>query len=110
MAENKKGGCLSLVVGGLVLCGIIGGCQNLFGVKDDSDYITSAHDYVESQLKSPSTASWCDNDEVTTNDAGDKIVMGCVDAENSFGATVRIMYNITEDKDTNVIDHLIMQK
>lgn len=105
-----KGGCLT-VIGGVVIIGIaFSACQSMLGIKGDSDYIASAHDYVESQLKSPSTASWCDNDKVTTNDAGDKIVMGCVDAQNSFGATVRIVYSVTEDKDTNVTDHLILQK
>jgi hypothetical protein len=105
-----KGGCLTWIIGAVVVFGVIGSCESMLGMKGDSDYITSAHEYVDSQLKSPATASWCENDKVTTNDAGNKIVMGCVDAENGFGATVRIVYSVTEDKDTNVVDHLIMQK
>lgn len=52
---------------------------------------------VEDQLKSPSTAKFCKYTEMTaTNLGGDKWkVTGYVDAQNSFGATLRENWTVT---------------
>lgn len=103
MAEgNGKGGCFTIIVGLLVVGGIFGACQSMLGMHGDSDYIVAAHDAVQNELKSPSTASWCNNDNVSKDDSGNRIVTGCVNAQNSFGATVEVDYTVTEDSDTNV--------
>lgn len=103
MENQSKGGCLSVIVVILVICGLFSGCQHLFGINphDDADSIASAHTSVPDYLKSPSTAHFANNDTVTKEGDG-YVVTGSVDCENSFGATVRVDYTVTEDKDNNV--------
>lgn len=60
---------------------------------DKFDALTVAEKAVSSQLKSPSTASFCKTSEATITVSGDKWrVSGWVDAQNSFGASIRNNY------------------
>lgn len=104
--ENKGSGCAPWIMLA-ILIGIIGAIMNSCGGKSDSDYIDAAHSAVLDQLKAPSTASWCNDDTVGDSPGGsegDKIVVGCVNAQNSFGGTVEVDYSVYEDKDANVKD------
>jgi hypothetical protein len=103
--NGNKGGCGALILIIIVLCVVIGGCQSLFGGHSDSDSIVPAQEAVKDMLKSPSTADFCDNDTVSKDeDTEGYIVEGCVDAQNGFGATVRIDYTVYLDKDDNFVD------
>lgn len=105
MENENKGGCLSVIVLVVIVCIVIGGCQSLFGGHEDSSSIVPAQEAVQSMLKSPSTADFCNNDEVTEDeDTGGYIVDGCVDAQNGFGAIVRIDYTVYLDEDDNFVD------
>jgi hypothetical protein len=101
MENQNKGGCLGVIVFIVVIFAIIGGCQSLFHTHDDADSIASAHVAVPDYLKSPSTAKFVGNDEVTEDGDG-YVVTGSVDCQNSFGATVRVDYTVYEDEDSNV--------
>ena len=50
-----------------------------------------AEDIVKSSLKSPSSAKFCKYPEATITYSGDNdwVVSGWVDAQNSYGATIR---------------------
>ena len=56
-----------------------------------------ALDVVEGRLKSPSTADFCSYPEATITDLGNNRykIQGYVDAQNSFGATVRSKFTVT---------------
>ena len=56
-----------------------------------------AIDVVENRLKSPSTADFCSYPEATITDLGNNRyrIKGYVDAQNSFGATVRSQFTVT---------------
>lgn len=114
MAEGK-GGCLTAIIGIVIVSGIVGSCNSLLGNHYDADYISSAHEAVQAKLKSPSTADFCGNDIVNDSPAtdandGDKIVMGCVNAQNGFGAIVEVDYVVSESKDTKVLDVAAKEK
>lgn len=108
MENQGKGGCLGVIALIVIVGTLISSCQG----HSDSDYINKAHTAVLDQLKSPSTASWCNDDSVSDSPAGggDKIVTGCVNAQNEFGATVEIDYAVYEDKDTNVNNTDVKQR
>jgi fluoride ion exporter CrcB/FEX len=62
---------------------------------DEADAITIAKNEVESRLKSPSTAEFCPTSDVTIScDDNTWTVSGWVDAQNSFGATLRNEYTV----------------
>jgi hypothetical protein len=100
MDNQSKMGCFTIGIIAVIIFGIIGSCS---GGHSDSDSIVPAHEAVQQNLKSPSTADFVDDDVVTKTDDGYKVT-GSVDAENGFGATVRVDYEVTEDKDNNVTD------
>jgi len=91
---------------GLLLVALIGGIvkeintQNKPGYRgeyDDSDYdaFYIAKNVVESALKAPSTAEFCDFDESRVTRYGDIVtVKGFVDAQNSFGAMLRSDWSV----------------
>lgn len=56
-----------------------------------SDYILSAKTAVKQALKSPSTAEFCNYNDISvfTSDNNLVLVMGYVDAQNGFGAMIR---------------------
>ena len=56
-----------------------------------------AIDVVENRLKSPSTADFCSYPEATITDLGNNRyrIKGYVDAQNSFGATIRSNFTVT---------------
>lgn len=56
-----------------------------------------ALDVVKGKLKSPSTADFCSYPEATITNLGDNRyqIKGYVDAQNSFGATVRSKFTVT---------------
>jgi hypothetical protein len=109
MENQNKGSWLGVIVFIIIICAIIGGCQSLFHTHDDADSIASAHVAVPDYLKSPSTADFVDDDEVT-KDGNGYIVTGSVDCQNGFGATVRVDYTVHEDEDSNVTDVYVQDR
>ena len=62
---------------------------------DKFDAITVAESVVEERLKSPSTAKFCSVSDYTVTLDGDTwTIEGYVDAQNSFGATLRNNFTI----------------
>lgn len=64
---------------------------------DATDAKVCAKKVVEDNLKAPSTAKFCSFTEMEAKDLGGKRweVSGYVDAQNSFGATVRQYWTVT---------------
>ncbi len=64
---------------------------------DKIDAWVCAQDVVENKLKSPSTAKFCsyNSDNVKDLGNGKYEVVGYVDAQNGFGATVRKYFIVT---------------
>lgn len=56
-----------------------------------------AQNVVEGRLKSPSTAKFCSYDSSRVTELGNNKyrIVGYVDAQNSFGATVRSNFTVT---------------
>lgn len=78
-----------------LLCLIMGGCG-----KSDSremDAWVCAEEVVRQNLKSPSSAKFCTYPEATIKDKGNNeyMITGWVDADNSFGASVRTDFTVT---------------
>ena len=75
---------------------------------DKSDAWSAARDVVLGQLKSPSSADFCRSTEATiTRRANSWTIKGYVDAENSFGATIRNNFTVKitfTSKDNYTID------
>lgn len=62
----------------------------------NAEAFTIAEEIVEGYLKSPSTAKFCKITEATISHAGNEYtVKGYVDAQNSFGATLRQYFTVT---------------
>jgi len=104
-------GCFGLVV---VVALIFGGCTALSGSSgshssSDNKYesIAQCEARIEKLLKSPSTADFDSN--ASGSGSGPWKVTGTVDAQNSFGATVRASYGctvtMTEDMATTKVDY-----
>lgn len=76
-----------------LLCLAIGlsGCAESDPCTDDIGAWVMAKSFVEDRLKSPSSAKfpWYSEDRVTRLDECAFLVEGYVDAQNSFGATIR---------------------
>lgn len=108
MGKNFKNGIISLVVLVLIVTAVIVLVpRNPEGVDsyghDWADTLVIAEDAVKEQLKSPSTAEFSPKDETTFEiDENVWTVSGWVDAQNSFGATIRNSYTvkITFDSET----------
>jgi hypothetical protein len=64
---------------------------------DTINYVAEyfAKQYVEYSLKAPSTAEFSSDVAVAQGADGNYVVTGYVDAENSFGATLRSYYEVT---------------
>ena len=111
--KEKTKGTIALVLYGVIaLCIIVLLSICVFGGKDDdsigeSDAWVCAQDVVEKNLKSPSSAKFCLMSEATIHYNGEDgggsryTVSGYVDAQNSFGATIRQNFtvNLTVTKD-----------
>lgn len=68
--------------------------EDSFG-HDDSDAWSAAVSTVSSKLKSPSTAEFCSKSAATIKSNGDTwTISGYVDAQNSFGATLRNNFTV----------------
>ena len=62
---------------------------------DEYDAWTAAKDIVKDKLKSPSTAEFCKASETTiTRNGNTWTIQGYVDAQNSFGATLRNEFTV----------------
>jgi len=62
---------------------------------DEFDAVAAAEKIVKSNLKSPSTAEFCKHKEYTITCSGDTwTIKGYVDAQNSFGATLRNNFTV----------------
>lgn len=70
---------------------------------DDSMAFSCAKEIVKGDLKAPSTAKFCRQSEAKIYHLGNGTycVIGWVDAENSFGATLRTEYIVTYDATEN---------
>lgn len=111
-AGGKKagGGCGCLLVGALVLAVAVGGFNSCSGGSSSDSNVDeqvrqdeakdNCHDWVKESLKSPSSAKF--SGDVVTGDRSGYTVVGDVDADNSFGASLRSgwMCSIRLDGDT----------
>jgi hypothetical protein len=62
---------------------------------NEFDAVVVAEKVVKSKLKSPSTAEFCKHREYTITCSGDTwTIKGYVDAQNSFGATLRNNFTV----------------
>lgn len=100
-AEKTKG-MISLVVLAVVFCGFVfypsgngtGEGKDSYG-HDWAVAMTVAEKAVKSELKSPSSAEFSSKNETTINVSGNTwTVSGWVEAQNSFGATIRNSYSV----------------
>lgn len=72
------------------------------GGNDNSKVWVLAKHEVEIRLKSPSSAKFPSSNEAKIMDLGDTcIVTSYVDAENSFGASIRNKFTVTLRKDSS---------
>lgn len=111
--KEKTQETIALILFGVIaLCIIVLFSMCVFGRKGDdsigeSDAWVCAQDIVEKNLKSPSSAKFCLMSEATIHYNGEDgggsryTVSGYVDAQNSFGATIRQNFtvNLTVTKD-----------
>lgn len=104
--SQKTHDTIALVMMGVTVLAIIALFEMCaFGGKDDdsigeSDAWVCAQDVVERNLKSPSSAKFCLMSEATIHYNGEEdggsryTVSGYVDAQNSFGATIRQNFTV----------------
>ncbi len=108
MSDETKGKIIGGIVGLMAIGGILmfvygfvfGGKGIGAGGTSEGAIIATAKHYVKQELKSPSTAQFCPQNEIKIYEASDGIVVsGYVDAENSFGAKIRNNFsvNLTSD-------------
>ena len=105
LLENNKATVISAIVGvALIALGFCvtengpgrgtGGITDSYG-HDWAVAMTVAEKAVKSKLKSPSSAEFSPKDETTINVSGNTwTVRGWVEAQNSFGATIRNSYSV----------------
>ena len=85
---------LCIIVGRIIFCGPNSG-KDSYG-HDKADVIVIAENAVRQQLKSPSTAQFCNSSEYSVSRSENEwTVSGWVDAQNSFGATLRSKFTVT---------------
>lgn len=104
-SQNTKIGCIIFVILLVLLCVWLGSCARSCSSEDEEkadepDAISAyymSHQFMEKQLKAPSTAKYPRYDENFVKDLGDGryTVDAYVDAENSFGAMIRTNYTCT---------------
>jgi hypothetical protein len=70
--------------------------------------IDTCHKAVVTQLKAPSTARWAGDDRQRHDDQGDYIA-GHVDAQNGFGAMLRLSYTCRPYTDRSGADALVFE-
>ena len=97
-----------IIVMVLILMFVITGCSG------ESKAISKTEEFLQPQLKSPSSAKFPSNSDYEVTEISDNIyrVIGYVDSQNGFGAMVRthfvsevqIIGNITVLKDIEVIE------
>lgn len=77
-----------------IVAGIINGIFDLGGGEAEAKLM--AETFVRKQLKSPSTADFPSTNEYTATEIEDDVwrVSGYVDAQNSFGATIRTRWTV----------------
>lgn len=74
-----------------------------------AEIITIAKYHVKNKLKSPSSAKFCPQNEITINYLSDSIIIaGYVDAENGFGAKVRTTFRVTLTEDGSSLKSIYM--
>ena len=102
--KNKNVGSIVFIV--VVLGFFVYGAFITFGGKTNNNseiWVLAKHE-VESNLKSPSSAKFPSmrSDEVRITEVGGKyIVKSYVDAENSFGASIRSNFTVTINKNSS---------
>jgi len=104
---KSKGFSYGWIIVGLVAMGVFGAILGSSGGSDSPGNSGSwdgadeygawviCEDFVKDRLKSPSSARFSGSLDTTRVDAGDEtwIIIGHVDAQNSFGAEIRNMYS-----------------
>lgn len=101
--SDLKEGCgfslafLAVVLGIFFVIGLVGMAARDKEGEDKSGAWTAAQGFVESRLKSPSTADfpWYQEEKIHYLGNDSYRVSSYVDAENSFGATMRSNYTCT---------------
>jgi hypothetical protein len=97
--KNMKSNLLIIVSLGFFLYFVF---VALGGGNDNSKVWVLAKHEVESRLKSPSSAKFPSQSEANISEVGDKyIVKSYVDAENSFGASIRNKFTVTLRKNSS---------
>lgn len=104
MSQKTQDTLALIMMGVTVLAIIVLFAMCAFGGKSDkigeSDAWVCAQDVVKKNLKSPSSAKFCLMSEATIHYNGEKdggslyTVSGYVDAQNSFGATIRQNFTV----------------
>ncbi len=100
--EEKTKGVISLVVLALVIGVAVYGFSGSGSQEGEDSFghdwavaMTVAEKAVKSELKSPSSAEFSSKNETTINVSGNTwTVSGWVEAQNSFGATIRNSYSV----------------
>ena len=98
--KESKVGCIffAIFIAAIIIVGIVSMSYNSNGGSDQNiSAWVCAQKAVEDTLKSPSTAKFCSyTDASIQNLGGDKYhVSGYVDAQNSYGATLRKNFTVT---------------
>ena len=93
--RNKIGVMLLCIC--MLMCGFCGCSSGDSSSSDTTNAKICAKKAVQDELKSPSTATFCQYTDMTATSLGDDRwkVTGYVDAENSFGAVVRQNWSVT---------------
>lgn len=104
-AKKTRQGCLGFIVL-IALLALLAGLFSLFGPNEPDpeaqarnekiEAYVAAKKFVEDRLKAPATAKfpWYNDDFVSIRDDGNYAVTAYVDAENSFGANIRTVFNL----------------
>lgn len=93
--DDRAHGCAMAVAGMFLLLILVAALVSITGdnessAQDDIGAFVAARRLVREQLKAPSTAEFCDYSAARiAYRAGEYTVAGWVDAQNSFGATLR---------------------
>lgn len=97
--NSSKSNLIYCLIAAFVCLLLVGWTLNMFKSNDDrsSDAWVCAEEVVRQNLKSPSSAKFCTYPEATIKDKGNNeyMITGWVDADNSFGASVRTDFTVT---------------
>lgn len=91
-SKSNTGGIVFVIVVVLLILAVVGGSRS--GTKGKSDVCVMCREFVEKQLKAPSTADHQSCNEATLIEVSENhwVFSAYVDAQNSFGAQVRTNY------------------